>query len=104
MAEREKPRARVELDGQVDTFSPVTIRGEVNPLAAETWLDMGMKFRNIEMASFTPYSGRFAGYQIRRGKLSADEQLKLLRRENAELKMDNEILKKFAAILSKEKK
>lgn len=39
----------------------------------------------------------------KRGKMSAEEQLKLLRRENAELKMDNEILKKFAAILSKEK-
>lgn len=39
----------------------------------------------------------------KRGKMSAEEQLKLLRRENAELRMDNEILKKFAAILSKEK-
>jgi hypothetical protein len=74
-------RARVELDGQVDTFSPVTIRGEVNPLAAETWLDMGMNFRNIEMASFTPYSGRFAGYQIRRGKLSADLNYKVQERK-----------------------
>jgi transposase len=40
----------------------------------------------------------------RRGKMTAEEQLKILRRENAELRMDNEILKKFAAILSKEKK
>ncbi len=70
-------RAQVQLDGQVDTFSPVTIRGEVNPLAAETWLDMGMNFSNIEMASFTPYSGRFAGYEIRRGKLSADLNYKV---------------------------
>lgn len=70
-------RARVELDGQVDRFSPVTIRGEVNPLAAEAWLDMAMNFSNIEMASFTPYSGRFAGYTIRRGKLSADLNYKL---------------------------
>jgi hypothetical protein len=65
-------RARVELDGQVDSFSPVTIRGEVNPLAAETFLDMVMTFRNVELASFTPYSGRFAGYNIRQGKLSVD--------------------------------
>jgi len=65
-------RARVELDGQVDSFSPVTIRGEVNPLAAETFLDMAMTFRNVELASFTPYSGRFAGYNIRQGKLSVD--------------------------------
>jgi hypothetical protein len=74
-------RARVELDGQVDTFSPVTIRGEINPLAAETWLDMDMNFQNIEMASFTPYSGRFAGYQIRRGKLSADLNYKVQERK-----------------------
>lgn len=40
----------------------------------------------------------------KRGKMSAEEQLRILRRENAELRMDNEILKKFAAILSKEKK
>lgn len=74
-------RAKVELDGQVDRFSPVTIRGEVNPLAAETWLDMAMTFRNIEMASFTPYSGRFAGYTIRRGKLSADLNYRLNERK-----------------------
>lgn len=65
-------RAKVELAGEVDRFSPVSIRGEVNPLAAETYLDMAMTFRNVELASFTPYSGRFAGYSIRQGKLSVD--------------------------------
>lgn len=65
-------RAQVALDGQVDRFSPVTIRGEVNPLAAETSLDLTMGFRNFELASFTPYSGRFAGYKIRQGKLTVD--------------------------------
>ncbi|MEQ1800749.1 MAG: DUF748 domain-containing protein [Gammaproteobacteria bacterium] len=70
-------RAKVDLDGQVDRFSPVTIRGEVNPLAAETFLDMAMTFRNVELASFTPYSGRFAGYSIRQGKLSVDLNYKV---------------------------
>ncbi len=70
-------RAKVELDGQVDRFSPVTIRGDVNPLAAETLLDMAMTFRNVELASFTPYSGRFAGYSIRQGKLSVDLNYKV---------------------------
>lgn len=76
-------RAKVELAGQVDRYSPVTIRGEMNPLAAEASLDMTMNFRNIEMASFTPYSGRFAGYTIRRGKLSADLNYKLNERKLA---------------------
>ncbi|MDP2323722.1 MAG: DUF748 domain-containing protein, partial [Gammaproteobacteria bacterium] len=65
-------RARVELDGQVGSFSPVTILGDVNPLAAETFLDVAMTFRNVELVSFTPYAGRFAGYSIRQGKLSVD--------------------------------
>ncbi len=70
-------RAKIQLDGQVDRFSPVTIRGDVNPLAAETFFDMAMTFRNIELASFTPYSGRFAGYSIRQGKLSVDLNYKV---------------------------
>ncbi len=70
-------RAKIALDGQVDRFSPVTIRGAMNPLAAETYLDMAMTFKNVELASFTPYSGRFAGYSIRQGKLSMDLNYKV---------------------------
>jgi uncharacterized protein involved in outer membrane biogenesis len=77
LSSAQSSRAKVELDGQVDRFSPVTIRGEVNPLAAETYLDMAMTFRNVELASFTPYSGRFAGYSIRQGKLSVDLNYKV---------------------------
>lgn len=36
------------------------------------------------------------------GKLSAEAELELLRKENAELRMDNAILKKFAAMLSRD--
>ncbi len=38
----------------------------------------------------------------KRSKLSVEEELEQLRKENAELKMDNTILKKFAAMLSRE--
>ncbi len=37
----------------------------------------------------------------RRGKMSAEEQLRILRGEKAELRMDNKILKKFAAFCQK---
>jgi uncharacterized protein involved in outer membrane biogenesis len=81
LSSAQKSRAKVALDGQVDRFSPVTIRGDVNPLAAETFLDMAMTFRNVELASFTPYSGRFAGYSIRQGKLSVDLNYKVTNRK-----------------------
>ncbi len=82
-------RAQVALDGQVDRFSPVTIRGEVNPLATETYLDLAMGFRNFELASFTPYSGRFAGYTIRQGKLTVDLKYLVADRQ---LKADHKIV------------
>lgn len=81
LSSAETSRAKVELDGQVDRYSPVMIRGELNPLAAETFLDIAMSFRNVELASFTPYSGRFAGYSIRQGKLSVDLDYKLNERK-----------------------
>ncbi|MEO7387587.1 MAG: DUF748 domain-containing protein [Gammaproteobacteria bacterium] len=81
LSSAQNSRAKVELDGQVDRFSPVTIRGVVNLLAAETFLDMAMTFRNVELASFTPYSGRFAGYSIRQGKLSVDLNYKVQDRQ-----------------------
>ncbi|MBL8224686.1 MAG: DUF748 domain-containing protein [Chromatiales bacterium] len=84
-----KARATVELDGQVDQFSPVKIRGEVNPLAAETSLDISMSFRNFELASFTPYAGRFAGYSIRQGKLNLDLNYVV---EGQQLKADHHIV------------
>jgi hypothetical protein len=81
-----RSRARVDLKGQVDPTAPVTIKGEVNPLSAETYLDLAMAFRNVDMADFTPYSGRFAGYAIRRGTLSVDLNYKV---EDRALKADH---------------
>ena len=64
-------RASVELDGQVDRYAPVVIRGEVNLLAASLYTRLSASFSNIEMPTFTPYSGRFMGYKIEKGKLNA---------------------------------
>lgn len=74
-------RAKISLDGQVDRYSPVKIRGELNPLSAESYLDVVMNFRNVELAGFTPYSGRFAGYTISKGKMSADLNYKIVNRQ-----------------------
>jgi hypothetical protein len=63
-------RARVAISGRVDEFSPVELAGEVNLLSAAMFTDLALNFRNIELTTFNPYSGKFAGYNIARGKLS----------------------------------
>jgi hypothetical protein len=65
-------RAKITLDGSVGEFAPVQIRGEVNPFAATGYTDLSMSFHNMELTTFNPYSGKYAGYSIDQGKLSTD--------------------------------
>lgn len=65
-------RAKVKLDGKVDKYAPVDIGGEVNLLSAAVFTDVSMNFRNMELTTFNPYSGKFAGYNISKGKLSTE--------------------------------
>ena len=65
-------RADVDLVGKVDRYAPVTITGEVNFLAAVAYTDVKMSFKNLELTGLSPYSGRFAGYRIDKGKMSAE--------------------------------
>lgn len=67
-----KAHAKVKLEGKVDRYAPVNIEGTINPFSAAAYSDIRMSFKGVEMSSVTPYSGRFAGYKIDKGKLSAD--------------------------------
>ncbi len=70
LSSRPDSRGQVKLDGKVDAYAPVTIEGEVNFLSADTYTDLKLAFDNMELTTFTPYSGKFAGYRIEKGKLS----------------------------------
>ncbi len=70
-------RAKIDLHGQVDTFSPVTITGEANLLGVPLYTDVALTFHNIALATFNPYSGKFAGYNISKGKLNTDLHYKV---------------------------
>jgi hypothetical protein len=70
LSSKTNSRATVDLHGAVDAFSPVAITGEVNVLSAALYTDLSLSFRNMELSTFNPYSGKFAGYNITKGKLS----------------------------------
>jgi hypothetical protein len=65
-------RAQVTLDGNVDQYAPVSIKGQLSPFAPASYTDIALSFHNIELTTFNPYSGKFAGYSIAQGKLSTD--------------------------------
>jgi uncharacterized protein involved in outer membrane biogenesis len=83
----ERP-GQVELRGRVDNAAPVEITGRVNPLAADLFVDLKASARDIELPPLTPYSIKYAGYGIERGKLSVRVAYLI---ENRKLKAENNI-------------
>lgn len=65
-------RAQVKLDGNVDKYAPATITGEMNILSQSAYSDITVGLKGVELSTVTPYSGRFAGYKIEKGKLTVD--------------------------------
>ena len=74
-------RAKVQLVGKVDRYAPVDINGEVNLLSAAVYSDIALNFRNMELTTFNPYSGKFAGYNISKGKLTTELHYKVADRK-----------------------
>jgi uncharacterized protein involved in outer membrane biogenesis len=72
--------ATVDLKGQVDAFSPVLIKGELNPFAYDRDTTLALSFRNMDLIRFNPYSGRFAGYNIVKGKLTTELKYRIEKR------------------------
>src|SRR5439155_2407756 len=82
-------RSQIELDGRVDEFGLVRIRGELNPFAPADNTDVNVVFKNVDMVPASPYSMKFAGYKIAEGKISLDLQYKV---RNRQLEGTNQIV------------
>lgn len=81
-------RSDLAFNGKVDRYAPVTIRGGTNLLVADPVLDIAVAFNNLELTTFTPYSGTYAGYAIDKGQLSVKLHYKL---EGNRLEGENDI-------------
>ncbi len=82
-------RAEVKLTGNVDRYAPVDITGRVNLLAATAYTDIALNFHNMELTTFNPYSGKYAGYNITKGKLTTELEYKV---ENRKLDAQHHIV------------
>ncbi len=79
----------IELQAKLDEAAPVEIKGKINPLAKELFLDIVADAHDIELSPMTPYSVKYVGYGIERGKLSFNVKYKL---ENRKLSAENKII------------
>ena len=81
-------RGAVKISGAVDKSAPLEITGELDPFGSELFLDISAKATGIDLPTFSPYSGKYVGYIIEKGKLSVDIHYHV---KEGELKAENNI-------------
>ncbi|WP_027908024.1 DUF748 domain-containing protein [Pseudomonas taiwanensis] len=81
--------AKVDIKGKVDRYAPVTIKGALNPFNPLASLDIATSFKRVELTTLTPYSGKFAGFRIRKGRLNLDLHYLIT---NGQLKAENKVV------------
>ena len=64
--------ADVELRGRINNSAPLEITGKVNPLKQDLFADIRARFTGMDLSPTSPYSGKYVGYVIEKGKLSFD--------------------------------
>ena len=64
--------APLSLRGRVAGSASLEVDGRINPFTRPVALDVRGKVRDLELPQLSPYSKKYAGYGIDRGKLSAD--------------------------------
>lgn len=86
-----KPGARGELalKGAVDEYGEADAQGSLNLLDPTAFMDIAVKFTNVEMSNLTPYSGTFANRKIESGKLSLNLNYQI---ENQQLNSTNQVV------------
>jgi len=80
--------APVDVAAKLAANGPLTIRGSVNPLIDKPALDLTATAHDIELTNLTPYSAKYAGYPITKGKLNVDLHYKL---DNDQLSANNHL-------------
>ncbi|KQP35744.1 DUF748 domain-containing protein [Pseudorhodoferax sp. Leaf274] len=82
--------ADLTLRGRAEGTASLEIEGKLNPLAKPLALDIRAKVRDLELPPLSPYSVKYAGHGIQRGKLSVDLHYEVL--PNGQLTASNSLV------------
>jgi uncharacterized protein involved in outer membrane biogenesis/outer membrane protein OmpA-like peptidoglycan-associated protein len=81
LSSEEGKSADVELRGMLGQIAPLEITGKLNPLGKDLFVDLSVKFKDIDLSPMTPYAGKYMGYKIQKGKLFMDLKYQIVKRK-----------------------
>jgi hypothetical protein len=91
LSSRPEASSKVDFKGRAGGLAPITITGHAMPLRNDLDTDVLLKIQGADLTDFTPYTGKYLGYTVQKGKLSVDAHLRIdhrnLKSENA-VKLD----------------
>ncbi len=70
LSSKEDQLGDIVLRGKYDQYAPLEITGKINPLRDDLYVNLKADFKDMDLTPVSPYSGRYAGYTIQKGKLS----------------------------------
>jgi len=88
LSAEENTTADVELRAKLNDYAPIEITGKINPLREDFYVDLKARIKDLDLSPATPYSGKFVGYTIEKGKLSFDLKYLIVKRK---LESENKI-------------
>ena len=70
LSSEENKFADVDLKGKLENYAPLEITGRINPLRDDLFVDLKADFKDMDLSPVSPYSGKYAGYTIQKGRLT----------------------------------
>lgn len=89
LSSRRDAKSDLLLEGKLNQGSAVKIFGKINPFSLQAFTDITMDFNGVNLTNLSPYSAKFAGYRIEKGKVSMVLRYKL---DNGQLTADNQFM------------
>lgn len=77
LSSEELARADLDLIGTLTGGTQMAITGKINPLIEDRYSDVEMSFKGFNLTAVSPYSRKYAGYALDKGKLSFDLEYKI---------------------------
>jgi Domain of Unknown Function (DUF748) len=74
-------KGEVNLTAAIDEVGPLTISGKFDPLGQSIFADAKLSLQQVDLLALSPYSGKYAGYELARGKLFVDIQARIADRK-----------------------
>ncbi len=81
-------KSSVALTGKVDELGKLSINGTLNPLSESPNSHLLVRVNNVDMTIASPYSAKYAGYLIDKGKLELDLDYLI---NNSKIKAKNKV-------------